>query len=136
MDRTAEHTAENGEREGEFSTPFTVILRELVGSVQGSLGAIFIDGLGESVDYYSTIDPYDLKVMGACGALLVQMMEQTKLDPMALLGLSGTNLSLWIQPLGEHYTLLLVLERRTWAPDLETAMDAASRLIKKEAGIR
>lgn len=126
---------EAGEREGEYATAFTGILKELVQSVQGCVGAIFIDGLGESVDYYSTIDPYELKVIGACGALLVQFMGQSRLDPMALLGLSASRLSLWIQPLGEHYTLIVVLDKRTWVSGLDEALDRASSLLREEAGI-
>jgi hypothetical protein len=127
--------AEAGTREGERDTAFTPILKELVESVKGSLGAVFVDGDGMSVDYFSNIDPYDLKVIGACGALMVQFMGQSRLDPMATLGLSGSKLSLWVLPLGEHYTVTLVLEKRTWPPGLESALARAARRIRREAEI-
>ena len=67
-----------GEREGENTTAFTEILENLVAGVSGSLGAVFVDDLGESVDYYSTIDPFELKVIGACGALLIDGIQRTQ----------------------------------------------------------
>lgn len=124
-----------GTREGESPTAFTAILEELVESVPGARAAVFTAGDGECVDYYSTIDPYDLKIIGAHASLLLQLLEGSRLNPFTIIGLSGRRLSLWIQPLGEHYVLTLVLERRTWSADLQASMGRAAGALSREAGL-
>ena len=126
---------DTGKRDGENATPFTSILEHLVHNVSGSVGAVFIDDLGESVDYYTASDPYELKVIGACAALLLDSIYRSKLQGIAMLGISGTRLSLWVMPIGEHYSLSLVLEKRTWVPGIEEALDLAAKQLRKEAGI-
>ncbi len=127
--------SEPSRREGETPTPFTSILERLVHGVNGSLGAVFTDHDGESVDYFSTMDPYELKVAGAWGSLMLQFVSQTRLDSATVMGISGSRLSLWICPLGERYTLTLVLDRRTWPPELEQALDRAMAELQEEAGL-
>lgn len=126
---------EAGTREGETPTAFTPILEELVRSVPGALGAAFTDGDGECVDYFSEVDPYDLKVIGAHGALLLQVLRDVRLAPFRVIGLSGQRLSLWIIPLGESYVLTLVLEKRTWSAVLHDALLKAVRALRGEAAI-
>jgi hypothetical protein len=126
---------EAGTREGEAPTAFTDILLELVLSVPGAVGAVFTAGDGECVDYYTLIDPFQLKIFGAHGALLLQLLEDSRLQPFRILGISGRRLSLWILPLGEHYVLTLVLDHRTWSADIEQALSEAARAIRLEADL-
>ncbi len=126
---------ESGTREGETPTEFTAILETLVGSVPGARGAVFTAGDGECVDYYSDIDPYDLKVIGAHASLLLQLIEGSRLSPFTIIGLSGRRLSLWILPLGESYVLTLILERRTWSAGLQEALRRAAQALRDEAAI-
>ncbi len=126
---------ESGTREGETPTEFTAILETLVGSVPGARGAVFTAGDGECVDYYSDIDPYDLKVIGAHASLLLQLIEGSRLSPFTVIGLSGRRLSLWILPLGESYVLTLILERRTWSAGLQEALRRAAQALRDEAAI-
>ena len=61
--------------------PFKAIMRNLVDSVPGARGAIFVDWEGEAVDQYSVVDDdvYELKVMGAHkGVILSQINEAQK----------------------------------------------------------
>jgi hypothetical protein len=45
---------------------FRSILQELTASVDGAVGAVFMDQQGEAVELFSTeIPPYELKVLGA-----------------------------------------------------------------------
>ena len=124
---------ESGTREGEEPTAFTSILSDLVAAVPGAVGAAFTDGEGECVDYYSEMEPFELKVLGAHGALLLQVLGDSRLQPFETIGISGRRLSLWIRPLGEHYCLTLVLSRRTWSAGLEDAIGLAAIRIRAEA---
>jgi len=126
---------ESGTREGETPTAFTAILEELVGSVPGARGAVFTAGDGECVDYFSDIDAYELKVIGAHTSLMLQLLEGSRLTPFTVIGLSGRQLSLWILPLGESYVLTLILERRTWSAGLQAALEKAVDALRTEAVI-
>jgi hypothetical protein len=126
---------ENGEREGEDRTTFTGILEGLVAGVPGALGAVFTAGDGECVDYYCEMDPYDLKVIGAHGSLMLQQLQGSLLAPFSLVVVSGRRLCLWILPLGESYVLTLVLERRTWGGGLDVALERAATMLRLEARI-
>jgi hypothetical protein len=124
---------DGGAREGEAQTPFTAILGDLVGSVPGALGALFTDGEGECVDYYSVIDPWDLKVLGAHGSLLLQLVSGSGLQPITMIGISGRRLTLFVRPLGECYALTLVLSKRTWSAGMHGAIEEAVERIRAEA---
>ena len=127
--------AESGTREGEAPTAFTPVLEELVRSVPGARGAVFTAGDGECVDYFSEIEPYELKVIGAHASLMLQLLEGSRLQPFGIIGLSGRRLSLWIRPLGESYVLTLILERRTWSGGLDEALEKAAAALRLEAAI-
>lgn len=49
---------------------FRQVLRDLVTSVPGAWGAIFVDFEGEAVDLYATSDAYEVKLAGAHAGLL------------------------------------------------------------------
>lgn len=49
---------------------FRHVLQELVVSVPGAWGAIFVDFEGEAVDLYATSDAYEVKLAGAHAGLL------------------------------------------------------------------
>lgn len=118
-----------------MTTAFTPILQVLVDSVPGALGAVFTAGDGECVDYFSGMDPYELKIVGAHTSLLLQVLGGSRLGPFSRIGLSGRRLSLWILPCGESYTLTLILGRRTWSADMEAALERAVESIRAEADI-
>ena len=73
--------------------------------------------------------------VGAHGALLLQLLRESRLAPFRVIGLSGQRLSLWIIPLGESYVLTLVLEKRTWSAALHDALLKAVRALRAEAAI-
>jgi hypothetical protein len=51
-------------REQDWST-FARILQNLIEATPGALGAVLVDGLGESVDYAGNLETFDVKVAGA-----------------------------------------------------------------------
>ncbi len=124
-----------GTREGESPSAFMPTLKALVAAVPGATGAIFADRDGECVDYYSRMDPFELKVIAAHAALVLRFLAGSRLGVPSRLGISGTRLTLWIAPLGEQYTLVLVMERRAWASDLDDALDTAIADLRAEAGL-
>jgi predicted regulator of Ras-like GTPase activity (Roadblock/LC7/MglB family) len=126
---------ETGAREGEAPTAFTSILRQLVQSIPGATGAIFTDTDGECVDYFCQGDPFDLKVIGAHGSILMRGLEAGRLAPVATIVISGASRSLWLSNLGEGYTLTLVLDHRTWSGDIERNLESSSDAIRSEAGL-
>lgn len=51
-------------RDQDWST-FARILQNLIEATPGALGAVFVDGEGESVDYAGSLDAFDIRVAGA-----------------------------------------------------------------------
>ena len=54
---------------------FRPILRDLLASVDGALGALFIDHLGEAVDTVGMLSDYDLKVIGAYQGIFLTQID-------------------------------------------------------------
>lgn len=52
------------------ATDFRSVLEDLVRSVPGAWGAIFVDFEGEAVDLYAVSDAYEVKLAGAHAGLL------------------------------------------------------------------
>ncbi len=62
--------------------PFSKILSAMVDSVEGALGAIFMDSECEYVQYYGQIDSFRQKLMGAYQGILLGLVRNAgqKLD--------------------------------------------------------
>ena len=52
-------------RDGQKRTGFTACLETLVETSAGCLGAVLVDGEGETVDYAGRLAPYDVKLAAA-----------------------------------------------------------------------
>lgn len=57
--------ADNQESRRQAETVFTVLLRDLVQEGYGVIGAVFFDGEGETVDHYSSLEEFQIKVSAA-----------------------------------------------------------------------
>jgi len=57
--------------------PFIKILEEMVNSVDGALGAIFLDEECEYVQYYGHIDSFRQKLLGAYQGILLSQIQQS-----------------------------------------------------------
>ncbi len=55
--------------------PFKAILRELVESTPGAIGAIIADWEGEAVEQYSLTDIYELKVTAAHKGIIISQLK-------------------------------------------------------------
>jgi predicted regulator of Ras-like GTPase activity (Roadblock/LC7/MglB family) len=56
---------------------FRRVLQDLVRSVPGAWGAIFVDWEGEAVDLFATTDEYEVKLAGAHTGLLLNRLVTT-----------------------------------------------------------
>lgn len=99
---------------------FDVILQELIQSVPGARGAVFCDGLGESVNAIGASgrkapgrsDDYDLRVAGAQFATPFDLAAQHNqfLRHISEATISGPKERLLIQQLQDGYYIVLALE--------------------------
>jgi len=120
--------------EREQKTGFYPILETLIREVQGARAAIFSDGEGESIEFCGDMDPYDIKVIGAYAAIILDQLSGRPDRAPELLVISCRRLTLCLRRV-ETYTLTLVLRRRTFAAGMDDAIERAVRKFIMEAGI-
>lgn len=120
--------------EREQKSGFYPILETLVGEVQGARAAIFCDGEGESIDFCGDMDPYDIKVIGAYGAIILDRLAGRPDRAPELVVISCRRLTICLRRV-ETYILTLVLRRRTFAAGMDEAIERAVRKFVMEAGI-
>ena len=89
-------------------------LKQLLDNVPGALGAIIVDWEGEAVDQVSTVDEYDVKVLGAhSGIILTQLRDvllRTESGSLNEVVICTDQNKILIVPLTEDYLLILQLE--------------------------
>jgi predicted regulator of Ras-like GTPase activity (Roadblock/LC7/MglB family) len=93
---------------------FRNILKDLVDGVEGSLGAIFIDGDGEEVEHFASGDSANIKLLGAYSSIHLRNMQRiTKVFCSGKVGraiLSFDQCILLLSPVADGYYILLLLE--------------------------
>ena len=91
---------------------FRDVLRDLVQSVPGAWGAIFVDWEGEAVDLFATSDEYEVKLAGAhTGLLLNRVVSAGKLSNLGRSKVAVVRAEaahFYLQTLDEEYFVLLV----------------------------
>jgi predicted regulator of Ras-like GTPase activity (Roadblock/LC7/MglB family) len=97
-----------------MTEPFTGLLAELVASVDGSIGAAFVDHYGEAVECYSVAgDDEYLRLMGAYEGIMLQtsraVLRGLEAGGIDYYFASYENASLLIKALQQDYFLLLAL---------------------------
>lgn len=104
---------------------------------EGVLAAVFVDSLGESVDYCSSVDPFEAKV--AAATLLGVMQQCITISEQLALG-TGTALSIrcderefFIQRVSGDYLLIVVASDHVPDAALRRAMDRVSHALRLEA---
>lgn len=114
---------------------FSAILTQLCDST-GALGAALVDASGECVDYASRIDPFDIKVAAAECRLVVQLMEQSRLDdwrePREIV-IRANRRSYTMVMIGEGYGVVMILPRRAFEVSRRALSEAVHDLCR-EAG--
>jgi predicted regulator of Ras-like GTPase activity (Roadblock/LC7/MglB family) len=118
-------------------TAFTEILRRLWRGSEGVSAAVFVDYDGESVDYCSSIDPYEAKV--AAATFLPIMRECITICEHLALG-TGTFLTVrcdqkefFVQRISGNYVLVVVAVRPVSDALLRKAMEVTAVQLRAEA---
>jgi len=109
--------------------PFRKILKNLVESMPGAIGAVFADYEGETVDFYSSNDePYQLKVIGAHNCAILNLINKAQKKvrggDVSTVTLKMDNFSIIITPVKQGYYLLVTLKN-------SSMMEKACYRIKK-----
>lgn len=89
-------------------SPFTPILRRCASSVPGALAVSFFDAEGETVDYCSTLPPFDAKVMGASIRVLREQITRDWMGPIGAITIQADELAFVVHHVGEGYDVALV----------------------------
>ena len=113
--------------------PFNYLLTNLLVDVPEAVGAIFLDGEGEAVDWVTRHDdPFDLKVEGAYHSIFKRRLdllgESSSIGELRHYIVQGEKLSSLTHSLPEGYYLVLVLDR-------PGPISRASFHVKRAAGI-
>ena len=96
--------------------PFNYLLTNLLVDVPQAVGAIFVDGEGEAVEWVTRhSDPFHLKVEGAYHSIFMRQLENlaTRMEVGAIdsFVLEGSRLITLTQALPDGYHVVLVVDR-------------------------
>lgn len=116
--------------------PFSKILSALVNSVEGAVGAIFLDEECEYVQYYGHIDSFRHKLLGAYQGILlgnirkaVENLRMTGLDKMV----SGyENAAFITKNLKSGYFIVLVMSKSANLGKGINEIDRVATIINQE----
>jgi len=117
--------------------PFKMILRELVQSVPGAVGAILTDWEGEAVEHFSLSgDDYELKILGAHQNIILNRVREIR-DKIPSQNVREAVIStdrqhLVIGAVGDDYTLVIILERSALVGRAIVRARNSVRLLEKE----
>jgi hypothetical protein len=117
-------------------TPFSSTLMRFC-EATAALGAALVDGLGETVDYAGSVDPFDIKVAAAEWQLVLALLRTApalRIDETTQLTVRGRLRSFLAAPLTEGYALVAQLERHAFEVS-SRALTEAARDLCREAGL-
>ena len=114
-------------------TPFTNILKDLVNRIPGGRGAVLVDDLGETVDYFGYAEPFDLKVAAAHWQIVLSEIAQLVAIRTRQLTIRSTKSSYIVRRLPENYALVIILSRRAGFASTTRALEACTVELAREA---
>ncbi len=135
MTKTGKPSAERrrvGSRDMD-ATPFTAILTELVRRIPGGRGAVLVDDLGETVDYFGYTEPFDLKVAAAHWQIVLCEIAPLVVVRTQQLIIRSTKGSYIVRRLPENYALVILLSRRAGFASTTRALEACTTALAREA---
>lgn len=95
--------------------PFQSILKNLVESVPGAVGAILVDWEGEAVQEYCHCAPYDIRFIGAHNGVILSRLRESHRDNLGgaidLVEISSEQQHLLIGVADPDYSLVLQVKR-------------------------
>lgn len=137
MTRSSTSCAE-AERD-QLESGFTRILRRLWQCHDALLAVVFVDRIGECVDYCCSIDPFEAKILGAH----LQVVADNVREPIARMGagqlvslhVAGEDHDLLLRRVGAGYTLVVLVRAGAESPALHYVVAHTVDELRAEAGI-
>lgn len=114
-------------------TPFTPILKELVRRIPGGRGAVLVDDLGETVDYFGYLEPFDLKVAAAHWQIVLCELAPLVAIRAQQLTIRSSKRSYIVRRLPENYAIVILLSRRAGFASTTRALEACTTALAREA---
>ena len=123
----------------EFTTPFSEILAELARDCEGFETAVFFDEVGETIDFYTRLDPFGARLVAAYHVVLF-LSAQTRL---AWLGAGrATQLEIFAEhresvtmEVGDGYFVTAVVRTGHSGETLLVQLGEVARRLRAEAGV-
>jgi predicted regulator of Ras-like GTPase activity (Roadblock/LC7/MglB family) len=118
---------------------FTAILRQLAARMPGFQAAVFFDHEGETIDYHSSLDPFETRLTAAhIGIVMVRAITRFRdfsLGEVRFIEINAEHRDYVSIALGENLFFLVVvaagnITSRTWGILFET-----TRMLREEAGL-
>jgi len=117
--------------------PFKKIMGNLVDSIPGATGSIFLDWEGESVDQYAVgNDTYHLKVLGAHKGVILNLIgnaqKAAEESTIECVSIKMKNFSVIMAPVNEGYFVVLALKPDSSISKARYGIRHAARALKSE----
>lgn len=127
MTRASDEAGAGEHARDQDATDFTPALRRCLADVPGALAASFFDGDGESVDYCSSVDPYEAKIAGATLRVLLADLHRPVTGRVRAMTLVFSHRTYAVRSVADGYDIAVV------APTSEgtdaRALEAATRAM-------
>lgn len=114
---------------------FAPMLADLVRRVPGAISAALVDLEGETVDFWGTLEAFDIKIAAAHLQLALGQLTQVRnLGVVKTLMIRGERRSFVVRAQPEDYSLVVVLRRRAGFTATRRAFAVCEAAIAQEAG--
>lgn len=117
---------------------FCGILSRLAATAPGVQAAIFFDGLGETIDYYSCLDPYLTRLMGAHHGIIYGHVATTlawlRLGVVEMVEIRSAERTTLTVPVGEDCFLTVVVDGAELDAAFLDALVGCVAELKQEVG--
>lgn len=113
------------------------MLANLIANNKDALGALFLDGTGETVDLAcSELAPYEMKVVGAYLGIYLRRFEKLltagDLGDLRVLHIEKRDVHIYVVPLPDGYCLALVQRHPALVSQARSSLSEAVDQLKRE----
>lgn len=120
-------------------TMFTPVLRDLFVSDPAVVAVVFVDREGECVDYCGSVDPYEVKVVGAHMQVVLRnlrpSLEKLSMGELGELHIHAERFELVLRRIDQDYACI-VMRREGGSDDaMLAALDLAIRRLRELSGL-
>jgi len=116
---------------------FDFILTTLLANNKDALGALFLDGTGETVDLAcGDFSPYEMRVIGAYLGIYLRRFEKllagNRLGELRMVHIEKRGLHIYVVPLPDGYCLALVQRHPALVAQARASLGEAVEQLKRE----